>query len=226
LSWSLALSDLDDSEKYLDIDALSNAIDYLRRAEQALRVKADPFRWKWAVLGVANGLYGLLICALHGSNWANVMDFGSMPEDKEEELSRLYQARDTDSYIKAHDIEDEYLYSRAAKLISFEDALKRARKQEHMARYTLPNSKPLELTECQVQNILRLWRTFRNRFEHFRPMNWTIEQDDFRPLLSDALVAVEQLCSNANIRIAYRHHVDELRPLAPRLRAALAESSP
>ena len=214
------------ADAWLEIDALSNALDYLKRAADALGDTDDPFRWKWAVIGIANGLYGLLICALEGTNNANVMDFGKMPKEDKEKMKRLFQAGDTDSYLKALNIEDDFLRSKAAKLISFEEALKRARKNQYMELTSLPTSKPLELSEKQFQNILQLWRLFRNRFEHFIPMSWYIDQAFFVPLLSDALVATEQLAGNANIWMAYDgDRVEELRQFVPEVRKALGASA-
>ncbi len=216
------MSESEDGDGYLEIDALSNALDYLKKATDALGDTGDPFRWKWAVLGIASGLYGLLICALEGSNNANVMDFGRMSKPDREECRRLHEAGDTDSYMKARDIEERFLSSRAAKLLSFEDCMKRARKNEYMELSTLPTSKPLELSEKQFQNILRLWSLFRNSFEHFVPRSWYIEQAYFGPLLSDALVAVEQLSDNANLWMAYDgDRVEELKQFVPELRKAL-----
>lgn len=215
-----------DPDAWLDIDALSNALDYLKKAADALGDTDNPFRWKWAVIGIANGLYGLLICALEGTNNANVMDFGRMSKDDKDECRRLHEAGDTDSYLKACDIEDAFLRSGAAKLISFEDALKRARKSQYMELTSLPTSKPLELSEKQFQNILQLCRLFRNRFEHFVPMSWYIEQAYFPPLLSDAVVAIEQLAGNANLWMAYGDRVEELREFVPELRKTLDANTP
>lgn len=52
-----------DPEKYVVIDDVDNAIDYLEKVLLYLR-SADPFGWKWVVLSLFGALYGCLIAVL------------------------------------------------------------------------------------------------------------------------------------------------------------------
>jgi len=46
-------------------------------AEELQRVRADPYRWKWAIIALHSGLQGVMILALQGSHGLHVL----RPED-------------------------------------------------------------------------------------------------------------------------------------------------
>ncbi|MDZ7312591.1 MAG: hypothetical protein ONB45_15115 [candidate division KSB1 bacterium] len=76
---------------------------------------------------------------------------------------------------------DKYL----DKLISFPEALKRAQKDEYMQQFVF--SKTLKLTKSQKRSINFIHKTFRNTFEHFIPMQWSIETSGMREIVIDVL---------------------------------------
>ena len=59
------------------------------------------------------------------------------------------------------------------KLISFDDALNRCQDHQWMRMYG--HSKALVLTDNQKWSIDKLKKEFRNKFEHYQPLAWSIE---------------------------------------------------
>jgi len=59
------------------------------------------------------------------------------------------------------------------KLISFDDALNRC--QDHQWMWIYGHSKTLVLTNNQKWSIDKLKKEFRNKFEHYQPVAWSIE---------------------------------------------------
>ena len=54
-------------EAFLNVNATTNAIDYLESAAQFLE-REDDFKWKWIALAVYHALYGFCVVALEHSN--------------------------------------------------------------------------------------------------------------------------------------------------------------
>lgn len=216
-------------EIWLDIDAFSNALDYLKKAKTALSEEKDIFRWKWATIGLSSALYGFLICMLTGSNSERVVDVDRMPKKYKDELAGLgggYWDVDsssipTNTYLRRREVIERFLHSKHARLIGFDEALKRAQDPKFVCFFT--HSKPLELSASQMANILRLRKNLRNEFEHFKPKSWGIEVDYFMPLLNDTLLAIEQAANSFNLIVGHgdkipelRHDIDELRKILER----------
>lgn len=222
------MTDPENDENWLYIDAFSNALDYLKKARIALSDGGDPFRWKWATIGLSSALYGFLICMLTGANWERVVDMNNMPKEYKEQFKKRLEMLgggygkvnprdiDTNTYCQISKIVREFLHSGQAKLISFDKALKRAQNPAF-----LPFSEPshrFSLSESQVTNIIKLRKHLRNEFEHFKPKFWVIEVACFVPMLRDTLDAVGQVSNSFNLRVGYREQIAELQQEVDALR--------
>jgi hypothetical protein len=59
--------------KWLRIDTLSNAVDYLNRATEFIREsEREIYAWKWAVISLHGALYSFAICAIKGTDDTSV----------------------------------------------------------------------------------------------------------------------------------------------------------
>lgn len=176
---------------YLDIDEFTNSLDYLKKAALFLENFDDSFRWKWATNCLTNALYGLSISVLTGGNYELVIDWDKLPAKYKKAIDRLPDDNTTATYQARQSVTDEYLNSGKARLIGFETALDRIQRQECMPYDII--SQPIAIHESALTNIKRLRRVFRNRFEHFIPMGWSIEQLYFLPMLRDVNRTIKQL---------------------------------
>lgn len=77
------------------------------------------------------------------------------------------------------------------KLISFSEALKRCQDPKCMKMTIM--SKHLELLEQQKESIRKLKNVFRNNFEHYAPMGWSIEIHIFPKITLDVLEVIRFL---------------------------------
>jgi len=71
------------------------------------------------------------------------------------------------------------------KLISFDDAIRLCQDRNRMTMTV--NSKVLILTTQQKDSIRRLSKQFRNNFEHYMPMSWSIEIHGFPEIVMNIL---------------------------------------
>lgn len=77
------------------------------------------------------------------------------------------------------------------KLISFDEAIKGCQNKDRMTWTVM--SKPLALTKEQQDSIRRLSQEFRNNFEHYMPMSWSIEIHGFPRIAIDILDTIRFL---------------------------------
>ena len=130
--------------KWLRINTLSNAIDYLEQAASfTIKTDNNDIAWKWAIISLHGALYSFAICACKGTDGTSV----------------TYLTKKGDRM-----------------LIGFNEALRRCQDIEHM-QHTY-NSNPLVLSEQIEKSINLLKDEYRNNFEHFQPMGWSIELHD------------------------------------------------
>ncbi len=73
------------------------------------------------------------------------------------------------------------------KLIDFSTAINRAQ-DPHYA-----NQQVLRLTDSQVYSLRRLRQEFRNQFEHYQPLSWSIELHALAEIVPDILAVIRSL---------------------------------
>ncbi len=193
--------DYEPDARYFEIDEFRNALDSLEKAHLFLSNFDDSYRWKWVSSSLLSALYGLMICALTGSNYVKVIDFSRMDKESKNRIKALSRISSTKAYLERCEIENNFLDSSKAKLISFQVALERIQDEKYMVPYTF--SETIEISETEKENILRLKNDFRNQFEHYRPLSWMINQEVFIPLVRDTMSVIKKLLNNFNITI---HH--------------------
>ncbi|MCK4632547.1 MAG: hypothetical protein KAT79_04710 [candidate division Zixibacteria bacterium] len=204
---------------YLNIDEFSNALDYLKRVGPFLRQTHDPFRWKWATILMHSALYGFGVCALRGGNYEATIDYGKMPRKYKEKLRAIPKDSTDESYMAERAVKEEYLRNREPFLISLQDVLKRLQSEDWMP-YCDPVSRPISLSPDESASIKNLSKLFRNKFLHFRPMSWYIEEQYFLPILKDVANVVgrildshSQIANKRGMRGKAISYVDEVKTL-------------
>lgn len=192
-------ADYEPDFRFFEINEFSNAIDSLKRAHAFMSNLDDPYRWKWVSISLANALYGLMICVLRVGNHKAVIDFDKMDKQSMEKLSKLWKSNSTEDFVKARKLENKFIDSKAAKLIPFLVALKRIQDKKFMNKYL--SNRTIEISQSEKANILELRKTFRNQFEHYRPLSWMIDQRVFIPIVRDTLSIVKKLLNSFNLKI-------------------------
>lgn len=157
---------------WLRLTEASNALDYLKRAQDFIRqVDDDDAAWKWVVTSLYGALYGFMICALRGTNSRNVVfpkTFGKKPNQKTVEH-----------------------------LISFNEALRRC--QQTNPKLMWLTRCALTVTPDQMKSIQKLQDDFRHQFEHYQPKGWSIEIHGMPDLCLDALAVLRFLLIDTNV---------------------------
>ena len=189
--------DYEPDARYLEINEFSNALDFLEKAHMFLSNYDDPYRWKWVSSSLISSLSGLMICALRGSNYEKVIDFSKMDKDSMDRIKELSKNYSTKNYLECCEIRNNFLDSQNAKLISFHEAFKRIQKEQYMMEFC--HSSAIEISQSEQSSIFELKKTFRNQFEHYRPLSWVIEQQIFIPLVRDTMSVINKLLNNFNI---------------------------
>ena len=88
---------------------------------------------------------------------------------------------------------------RTKRLIAFDDALKRSQSIEWTRQFTY--SRPVELTDDQKDAVRRL-KHVRNRFEHYLPLDWSVEEHGLTVSAIDALDVIRALAlDTGNVRL-------------------------
>ena len=191
--------DYEPDSRYFEINEFSNAIDSLKRVHAFLSILDDPFRWKWVSISLVNALYCLMICVLRVGNYKAVIDFDKMDKKSMMNLTKLRESSLTKDFIEARRLENKFIDSRGGVLISFIDALERIQDEEFMKKYSA--NKTIEISASEKANILELRKTFRNQFEHYRPLSWMIDQRVFIPMVRDTLSIIKKLLNSFNLKI-------------------------
>lgn len=156
--------------RYDEIDDVLASTDLL--ALVAPRLADQPALWKWAIIAAQNGLQGAFVCALHDAFGTSVLT---------EKSAR--------AVLNWHENEiGEYPLERLA---DFETLLKRFCKKNPSYRR--------KLTRQQFHDMRRLHRHFRNSFEHFRPLSWSIEKVGLPRIVGAALAGIELLMQHESV---------------------------
>ena len=79
-------------------------------------------------------------------------------------------------------------------IIGFDEVLKRVQDKKFMGRFV--NSNSLKLSKTKENNIKKLHKYWRNFFAHQKPMTIFFTQEDVKPLVQDAIDAIEFLALN------------------------------
>lgn len=182
---------------YLLVNEYTNAFDYLKKTELFLKASDDPFRWKWAAISLSSALYGFMVCALNRGNHRNVRDQSKLKKSIRIELRDLAERGDAEAYAERNRILQELQSKRRIPLIGFDDALKRVQNEAYIIQYTM--SRAVSLTESENKNILTLRWELRNKFEHFTPTVWAIEEAYFHQPLQDTCKAISEVLSCGNL---------------------------
>jgi len=158
--------------RYDEIDDVLASTDLL--ALIVPQLASQPALWKWAIIAAQNGLQGAFVCALHDSFGVSVLT---------EKSAR--------AVLKWHENEaGEYPSERLA---DFETLLKRLCKK-------IPSLRR-RLTSQQFHDVRRLHRHFRNNFEHFRPLSWSIEKAGLPRIVGAALDGIELVMQHESVVI-------------------------
>jgi len=206
---------------YLDINEYTNALDYLSKTKEFLHKFDDPLRWKWCTIALTNALYGFMICALNPGDYARVIDFSRMPKKDKKEYKQLLSTNGTKDYFKSLKIKDKFLHSKNAILISFKEALHRIILGKHKF-YTI--SRDVNLTDSEKNNVEELRSIFRNTFEHYKPLLWSIEKLYFIPLFNDTINTIEKVINCGNF-IQTRVNLEECNSLVNEIKLLIEENA-
>jgi hypothetical protein len=90
-------------------------------------------------------------------------------------------------------------------LIDFDEALTRCQDPKWMRLYV--HSRPLILTDNQKWSINKLKKEFRNQFEHYQPLAWSIEIHGFPQIALDILDVIRFLAFESGNIIYSRHNI-------------------
>lgn len=194
------LQDIEVPPGYIEINAFSNAADFLHKAESFLLQTDDPFRWKWSSIALTSALYGFMICALEGGNYIRVMNLTRLDPKKKKRLRELEAPNTAEEYRERKDIIDEHVRKGGYWLISFGEALKRVRQLQPIKSPIFSGT--VTLSNEEHKNILELRKALRDEFEHFRPMLWLIPEARFYPLFRDTCTVLSQVLSCGNVVMA------------------------
>ncbi len=150
-------------------------------AEQLNRVTDDPHRWKWAVIAQHNGLQGMMVLVLKGSNGFNVL--------RESDTNRLKDWLSSD--------QNKNPRPRGLKLADFPELYRRI-KGRRMLMYI--DSRKFVPNGTQGRSIKMLNR-LRNDFVHFTPKVWGLDLGGLPEIASDCLEIAEFLAwESGNVR--------------------------
>lgn len=208
--------------EYLSVTAILNATDSLETALASLG-RDDDMKWKWVGFSLHHALYSFSVAALHNANWETVVSSGRddqkvyskqgddpwykcrkvrVPDTKNAYrlVWELIQGEPPSAGEQSTDFDEAsermQRFSKA-KLIGFWTALARVQDGHHwMNRYV--NSRPLTLTDKEVQDIAWVTDHVRNRLMHFVPSMSLIGIESVRQTSLVALQAISFLISESN----------------------------
>lgn len=195
---------------YLNVNAKTNALDYLESAVQFLR-RSDDFKWKWAAIAVHHALYSFCILALDRGNSAWVTGTGRSAADDKGRFckrgdetrwskSRIAQLDDGPAYRIVWEETDEepqiketrpddYAWMKG-KLINIFTALARIQDERMMTDFA---SRPITITDEEMRAIQWLALKVRNEVIHFVPKFWGIEIEGIRCGCMAAMTVIHRL---------------------------------
>jgi len=191
-----------------------NATESLERAA-AFASEGTEWCWKWVGFAIHHALYSFCLTALHHGNWEHVASSGRRDEDDGMKcwrgpgsempgrVSRIQKVNGGPAYRIVWDpVDDPFPSGNSAtvkdrpfsksKVIGFWTALARVQDGYHwMDRYV--GSRPLVLTDDELESIVWLTSKVRNNLMHYLPhLNW-IDTRSIRYTTAVAVKAVEFL---------------------------------
>ena len=162
-------------------ESVETVSDFEMFAEQLKRITGDPHRWKWAVIALHSGLQGMIVLALKGSDYMNVIRhdekklYSEVSDDKRSGKS----PRNNQTLIRFTDL---YVWIKRNKILMYTDCRK------FVPRGTQGRS---------IKTLNRL----RNEFVHFTPRVWGLDLGGLPRIASDCLEIAEFLAwESGNVR--------------------------
>lgn len=200
------------TKQHMIIDEIANAVDSLFVATEFIG-KDSPFKWKWVAFALHHSLYSFCISVLVNSNFDRVQ-----ANNKENEVR--YFSHDFKNYFKLSKrcynsrpyfrLECEKILEDNVpkesknsdtkgkkKLIGFWTALARVMEGNYwMGSFT--NSKPLELSDEELEQIYNVVEYVRNDLVHFNPKIKGIDIGELKKELSIFIRAIKFLIKESN----------------------------
>ena len=197
------------SETFLSVNAVTNALDYLESAAHFLE-RRDDFKWKWIAISVYHALYSFCILALEKGNPEWTLSYGRNDDDgryckrgQETRWSKSKQNRfgsgpayrieweETDEEPSESKVEEDDLAWTRRKLIGFWTAIARIQDERSIVHDVV--SKPVAVTDEDLRAIQWLALRVRNELIHFVPKFWDISIEGIQSGSSSALKVIESL---------------------------------
>lgn len=208
---------MENEDKYLSINESDNAINPIIVAKEFIE-KDDIFKWKWVAIAIHHSLYSFCISALVNGNYDNVLSF-SYEEDKDVWLTRddekwkrlcknsfddrpYYRMIWFDTDEKPPKIKPKENENKTEKLIGFWTALARVMDGE-LWMGSLICTKPLILSDDELENIYWLTEFVRNDLVHFIPKIKVFDIDYLKKCLIVMIKSIEFLISESRAVIGY-----------------------
>ncbi len=162
-------------------ESVETVSDFEMFAEQLNRVSDDPHRWKWAVIALHSGLQGMMVLALRGSDYMNVIR-----QDEKKQYSEVSDdersGKSSRNDLKLIGFTDLYAWIKGTKMIMYTDSQKFV---------------PSGTQSRSIKTLNRL----RNKFVHFTPKVWRLDLGGLPEIASDCLEIAEFLAwESGNVR--------------------------
>lgn len=212
--------------KRLYTDSVENSINSLESLNYFLDLKMkDDMQWKWIIFALHHCFYHFCINNLEGTDAraevmvekyrSNFPEYAQVGENPWMKSVRKKDGKYPLYLIDWDEIDGEPNFDNEKKpkekvikkeLLGFWTALERVQDGKvYMKRFTM--SKPLELSDDDKENILRLV-DLRNTFMHFEPMGYSIEFAYIIALASGIIDLIERVALKTN-QVRYRHDSGE-----------------
>ena len=195
-------------------ESVETVSDFEMFAEQLKRITDDPHRWKWAVIALHSGLQGMMVLALKGSDYMNVI----RQDDKKRCTESL--SENPDFCGRSYNILKTYLprtlyivwkgmltwvFRQAPKVSDDERRGKSPRNNLKLIGFTdlyawIKRNKMLMYTDSQKfvprgtqGRSIKMLNRLRNDFVHFKPKHWLLELEGLPTIATDCLEIAEFL---------------------------------
>ncbi len=187
----------DDYIRFDEIEDVLASLDLL--ALLTPRVKQAPQLWKWVIMAAQSALQGAIVCALHDGVGVSVLDDKSARAVLKWHQTRIGR------------------YPRRPRMAEFWVLLKRFCEKK--------DKREPRLSWLQARDVYRLHREFRNTFQHFQPMGWSIEKAGLPRIVGTAIDVTE--FAMADRAVLYRlddAQNERLKRMLARVREGLASA--
>ena len=205
---------VDQPSAFARISTVPNAVDSLETAASFL-ARQDEFKWKWVAIALHHALYIFCVTAINNGNPDNVTTTFSNSDDnlwcrigndqkwkRSKKVKVGFGPAYRIEWLPTEDTPPEFNEEKEGKnkrpsLIGFWTALARVQDQYYwMGR--LSNTKALELTDIEVDDIVFLSIALRNEFVHYVPKWYLFDIPCTMKAIKTALRAVEFLALKSN----------------------------